>query len=62
MHIPYVLANLGKLKLLTAYTVAYMRSLIYNVASQATCFTVSVPAQEFHYKYICRNENLGSRL
>ena len=67
MHIPYVLTNLGKLKLLAAYTVAYIRSLINNVTSQATRFVVSVPAQEFHFSstpqlYKYRNENLGSRL
>ena len=43
-----------------------MCSLIYNIASWATRFTVSVPTQEFHfsptpYAYI-QNVNLGSRL
>ena len=28
---------------LTAYMVAYIRSLIYSVTSRATCFVVSVP-------------------
>ena len=46
--------------------VAYMHSLIYNVASRATCFAVSVPAQEFYFSptpqvYI-QNVTLGSRL
>ena len=49
MHVQYVLTNLGKIKSLTIYAVAYIRSLIYSVASQATCFAVSVPAQEFHF-------------
>ena len=41
---------------LMTYTVAYIRSLIYNEASQATRFAVSAPAQEFHFShnYICR--------
>ena len=55
-----------KIKLLTTYTVAYMRSLIYNVASWATHFAVSVPAQEFHFsptpQVYMQNVNLGSRL
>ena len=54
------------LKLLTAYMVAYKRSLIYNVTSRATRFAVSVPAQEFHFSPIpqlyMQNVNLGSRL
>ena len=66
MHVPYVLTNLGKLKLLTAYTVAYIHSLIYNIASRATHFVVSVPAQEFHFspttQLYMQNVNLGSRL
>ena len=66
MYVPYVLTKLGKLKLLTAYTVAYKRSLIYNVTSRATCFVVSVPAQEFHFsptpQLYMRNVNLGSKL
>ena len=41
--------KLRKIKLLTTYMVAYMRSLIYNVASRATRFAISVPAQEFHF-------------
>ena len=51
---------------LTTYMVAYIRSLIYNVASGATRFTVSVPAQEFHFsptpQLYMQNVNLGSRL
>ena len=43
-----------------------MCSLIYNVASQATHFTVSVPAQDFHFsptpQFYMQNVNLGSRL
>ena len=54
------------LKLLTAYMVAYKHSLIDNVTSWATCFVVSVPAQEFHFsptpKLYMQNVNLGSRL
>ena len=46
--------------------VAYICSLIYNVTSQATCFDVSVPAQEFHFspspQLYMQNVNLGSRL
>ena len=49
MHVPYVLTNLKTLKLLVTYMVAYIRSLIYNVASRATHFAISVPAQEFHF-------------
>ena len=48
------------------YMVAYMRSLIYNVASRATRFADSVPAQEFHFsptpQFYMQNVNLGSRL
>ena len=67
MHVPYILKNLGKLKLLTAYTVAYKRSLIYNVTSRATHFAVSVPTQEFYFSpapqlYRYKNEHLVSRL
>ena len=66
MHVPYVLTNLGKLKLLTVYTVAYICFLIYNIASQATCFVVSVPTQEFHFsptpQLYMQNVNLGSTL
>ena len=44
----------------------YMRSLIYNVASRAARFPVSVPAQEFHFnptpQLYKQNGNLGSRL
>ena len=50
MHVRFVRPHKHrKIKLITTYTVAYMRSLIYNVASWATCFAVSVPAQEFHF-------------
>ena len=41
--------KLRKIKTSKAYAVAYIRSLIYNVTSRATCFVVSVPAQEFHF-------------
>ena len=55
-----------KIKTYTAYTVAYIHSLIYNVTSRATCFVVSVPAQEFHFsptpQLYMRNVNLGSKL
>ena len=65
MHIPYVLINLGKI-FLTTYTVAYIRSLIYSVASRATRFAVSVPAQEFHFSPTSQlympTVNLGSKL
>ena len=65
MHVLYVLTNLGKIFLMT-YTVAYIRSLIYSIASRATCFIVSVPAQEFHFsptpQLYMQNVNLGSRL
>ena len=50
MHVRSVRPHkLRKIKLLTTYTVTYMRSLIYNVASRATRFAVSIPAQEFHF-------------
>ena len=67
MHVPYVLTNLGKLKLLATYTVAYICSLINKVTSQATRFVVSVPTEEFHFSstpqlYKYRNENPASRL
>ena len=50
-----------------AYTVAYKRSLIYNVTNWAIRFAITVPAQEFHFSptpqlYKYRNENLVSRL
>ena len=65
MHVPYVLTNLGKI-FLTTYTVAYIRSVIYSVASRATHFAVSVPAQEFYFsptpQLYMQNVNLGSRL
>ena len=65
MHVPYVLTNLGKIYL-TTYMVAYICSLIYSVASRATCFVVSVPAQEFHFsptpQLYMQNVNLGSML
>ena len=58
--------KLRKIKLLMTYTVAYMHSLIYNLTSRATHFTVSVPAQEFHFsltpQLYMQNVNLGSRL
>ena len=58
--------KLRKFKTSTAYRVAYIRSLIYNITSQATRFTVSVPTQEFHFNPIpqlyMQNVNLGSRL
>ena len=45
---------------------AYIRSLIYSITSRATCFTISVPAQEFHFsptpQVYMQNVNLGSRL
>ena len=50
MHVRFVCPHkLRKIKLLTTYAVAYMRSLKYNIASQATHFAVSVPTQEFHF-------------
>ena len=50
MHVRFVRPHkLRKIKLLMTYTVAYMRSLIYNVASWSTRFAISVPAQEFHF-------------
>ena len=50
MHVRFVRPHkLTKIKLLTTYMVAYMRPLIYNVASRATRFVVSEPAQEFHF-------------
>ena len=65
MYVPYVLTKLGKLKLLTAYTVAYMRFLIYNVASRATRFAVVYLHKNFisaqPHNYICKNESLASR-
>ena len=58
--------KLRKIKTSTAYVVAYIRFLIYNVTSQATCFVVSVPAQEFHFsptpQLYMQNVNLGSML
>ena len=67
MHVRFVRPHkLRKIKLLMTYTVAYMCSLIYNVASRATHFAVSVPAQEFHFsptlQLYMQNVNLGSRL
>ena len=39
---------------------------IYSIASWATCFVVSVPAQEFHFsptpQLYMQNVNLGSKL
>ena len=50
MHVRSVRPHeLRKIKFLMIYMVAYMLSLIYNVASRATHFAVSVPAQEFHF-------------
>ena len=50
MHVRFVRPHkLRKIKLLMTYMVAYMSSLIYNVASQATRFAISVPAKEFHF-------------
>ena len=50
MHACFIRPHkLRKMKLLMTHTVAYMRSLIYNIASRATRFAVSVPAQEFHF-------------
>ena len=58
--------KLRKNLFLTTYTVAYIRSLIYSVASWATRFVVCVPAQEFHFsptpQLHMQNVNLGSRL
>ena len=67
MHVRFVCPHkIRKIKLLTAYTVTYMRSLIYNVTSRATHFAVSVPAQEFYFsptpQLYMQNVNLGSRL
>ena len=45
MHIPYVLTNLGEIKALTIYAVAYIRSLNIIVTKRATRFVVSVPAE-----------------
>ena len=49
-----------------AYTVVYIRSLIYSVTSQATRLAISVPTQEFHFsptpQVYMQNVNLGSRL
>ena len=65
MYVPYVLTNLGKIISMT-YTVAYICSLIYSVASRATHFVISVPPQEFHFSLTPQlnmlNVNLGSRL
>ena len=48
------------------YMVAYIRSLIYSVASRTTHFVVNVPAQEFHFsptpQLYMQNVNLGSKL
>ena len=53
-------------ELLESYTVAYIHSLIYSIATLATCFAVSVPAQEFHFsptpQLYMQNVNQGSRL
>ena len=58
--------KLRKIKTSTAYMVAYIRSLIYNVTSWATHFAVSVPAQEFYFsptpQVYMQNVNMGSRL
>ena len=58
--------KLRRIKTSTTYAVAYIRSLIYNVTSQATCFAVSVPAQEFNFsptpQLYMQNVNLSSRL
>ena len=67
MHAHFVRPyQLRKIKTSTTYRVAYIRSLIYNVTSQATRFTVSVPTQEFHFnptpQLYMQNVNLGSRL
>ena len=55
-----------KIKTSNGITVAYICSLIYNVAIRATHFAVSVPAQEFHFnptpQLYMRNVNLGSML
>ena len=67
MHVRFVRPHkLSKIKLLTTYMVAYMRSLIYNIAGRATHFTVSVTTQEFHFsptpQVYAENKNLGFRL
>ena len=58
--------KLRKIKTSTAYTMAYIRSLTYNVTSRATHFIVSVPTQEFHFsltpQLYMQNVNLGSKL
>ena len=59
-------SQLRKIKTSTAYTVAYIRSLIYTVISRAIRFAVSVPAQEFHFsptpQLYMHDVNLGSWL
>ena len=67
MHARFVRSHkLRKIKTSTAYAVAYIHSLIYNVTSRATHFAISVPAQEFHFsptpQLYMQNVNLGSRL
>ena len=66
MHVPYVLTNLGKIKTPNGIHGGIHTFFLYNVTSQATRFTVSVPAQEFYFcptpQLYMQNVNLGSRL
>ena len=50
MHIPYVLTNLGKIET-TSDIHGGIHTFSHNMsaATQAICFAVSVPAQEFHF-------------
>ena len=54
----HMFSQLRKIKTSMAYTVSYIRSIIYNVTSQATSFAVSVLHKNFilaqPHNYICR--------
>ena len=45
MLVPYILTNLGKIKSLMIYAVAYICSLNIIVTKRATRFVVSVPVE-----------------